>query len=92
MVEVAQPGRQGASLLLVSERSTPVKRPSMVLLHSVAVLTQADMQKLHVALEFFSLITGVTEALGNCDPWGNVRAGVYGNQHKYGFCSLSPFS
>lgn len=48
MVEVAQPGRQGASLLLVSERSTPVKRPSMVLLRVAAVLTQADKQKLHI--------------------------------------------
>lgn len=44
-VEVAQPGRQGASLLLVSERSTQVKRPSIVLLHRVAVSTQADTQK-----------------------------------------------
>lgn len=74
MVEVAQPGRQGASLLLVSERSTHVKRPSMVLLRIAAVLTQADKQKLHIALELFSLISSVTDALGNCDPWGKCKS------------------
>lgn len=73
MVEVAQPGRQGASLLLVSERSTPVKRPSMVL-RFAAVLTQADKQKLHIALELCSLLTSVTGALGNCDPWGKCKS------------------
>lgn len=74
MVEVAQPGRQGASLLLVSERSTHVKRPSMVLLRIAAVLTQADKQKLHIAVELFSLISSVTDALGNCDPWGKCKS------------------
>lgn len=46
----------------------------MVLLHIVAVLTQADTQKLHIALEIFSLITSVTDALGNCDPWGKCKS------------------
>lgn len=74
MVEVAQPGRQGASLLLVSERSTPVKRPSMVLLRVAAVLTQADKQQLHIAVELCSLLTSVTGPLGNCDPWGKCKS------------------
>lgn len=42
--------------------------------HGAAVLTQADKQKLHIAVELFSLISSVTDALGNCDPWGKCKS------------------
>lgn len=68
-VEVAQPGRQGASLLLVWEREVPKESRHTASLHHcyVAALTQ-NQAEFHIALGSFSLITGVTDAVSNCDP------------------------
>lgn len=66
--------RQAGGIPAPCLREKHSRKKALVLLRIAAVLTQADKQKLHIAVELFSLISSVTGALGNCDPWGKCKS------------------